>query len=57
MLISLFNEIIEAHPEFKNYIPEVKESDVNVVLAKLNMKVKTQDIIDYIMNRYSLIHK
>ena len=57
MLISLFNEIIEAHPEFKNYIPEVKEDDVKVVLTKLNMKVRTQDIIDYIMNRYHLIYK
>ena len=55
LLIRLFNEVIENHPEYKAYIPELSESIVKEILDKLNMKVKRQDIIDLVISRYNLV--
>ena len=55
MLISLFNELIDEYPSFKEYIPDVTETAVREVLDKLNMKVKSQVIIDIVVGRYNLI--
>ena len=55
MLISLFNELMEEYPNYKSYIPEVIESIVRKVLDKLNMKVKTQIVVDLVLGRYNLI--
>lgn len=57
MLISLFNELLEKHSEYKDYLPQLKEEAVRDILDKLNMKVKRQEIIDFVMNRYNLIAK
>jgi hypothetical protein len=57
MLISLFNELIEKYPNYKSYVPKVTEEIVRDVIAKLNMKVKSQVIVDLIVGRYSLIEK
>ena len=55
MLISLFNALIDEYPSFKEYIPEVTETTVREVLDKLNMKVKSQVIVDLVVGRYNLI--
>lgn len=55
LLIRLFNELIENHPEFKAYLPELDELTVKNILDKLNMKVKRQEIIDFVINRYNMI--
>ena len=55
LLIQLFNELVEEYPEYKKYIPELNEDIVRDVLQKINMKVKTQAIIDLVMSRYNLI--
>lgn len=57
MLISIFNELLENHPEYKDYLPQLKEETVRDILDKINMKVKRQEIIDLVMNRYNLIVK
>lgn len=57
MLISIFNELLENHPEYKDCLPQLKEETVKDILDKLNMKVKRQEIIDLVMNRYNLIAK
>lgn len=57
LLIRLFNELIDNHPEFKAYVPYLKESVVKDVLDKLNMKVKRQEIIDFVTGRYNLIDR
>ncbi len=57
MLISIFNELLDNHPEYKDYLPQLKEETVRDILDKLNMKVKRQEIIDLVMNRYNLIVK
>jgi hypothetical protein len=55
MLISLFNELMEEYPNCREYIPEVTEDVVREILDKLNMKVKSQVIIDLVIGRYNLI--
>lgn len=57
MLISLFRDLIEEYPEYKKYIPAVTEEVVRDVIAKLNMKVKTREIIDLVLSRYEFIMK
>ena len=55
VLITLFNELMDEYPNFKEYIPEVTETTVREVLDKLNMKVKSQVIVDLVVGRYNLI--
>ena len=55
MLISLFNELMDEYPNFKEYILEVTETTVRDVIDKLNMKVKSQVIVDLVVGRYNLI--
>ena len=55
MLITLFNDLMEEHPNYRAYVPELTEETVRGVLDKLNMKVKTQVIVDLVMKRYDLI--
>lgn len=55
MLVSLFNELLDEYPSFTEYIPEITEATVREVLDKLNMKVKSQVIVDLVMGRYRLI--
>ena len=55
IMISLFKEVIDEYPEYEKYIPALNEETVRKVLEKINMKVRTQVIIDLVMNRYNLI--
>ena len=57
LLVRLFNELIENHPEYKVYIPELNESTVKEILDKLNMKVRKTEIVDFVMSRYNLINR
>ena len=57
MLISLFNALMEEYPNYKSYIPEITEDMVKDVIAKINMKVKSQDIVDLVVGRYKHIGK
>lgn len=42
-------------PNTKKYIPEINEQTVRKVLSKLNMKVRTQTIVDIVVGRYNRI--
>ncbi|MDD6147289.1 MAG: HipA domain-containing protein [Oscillospiraceae bacterium] len=57
LLIRLFNDLLSEHPEFKELIPTVNEDIIRDVLSNINMKVRSQDIIDFILKRYELIEK
>ena len=54
-LITLFNELMEKYPEYKNYLPNVTEQMIKNIIDKLNMKVKSQVIVDFVINRYQAI--
>ena len=55
LLIQLFNEVLEEYPEYREYLPEIKEETVRSVIANLHMRVRTQSVVDLVMNRYHLI--
>lgn len=55
LLITLFNELMEKYPEYKEYLPKVTEQMVKKVISKLNMKVKSQVVINLVMSRYLAI--
>lgn len=54
-LITLFNELLKKYPEYKKYLPKVMENIIKKVIGKLNMKVKLQVIVDFVINRYRAI--
>ncbi len=55
ILIKDLRRLIEKHPSFADYIPELTEDAVVGILAKLNMRVRTRDIVDLVLERYRLI--
>lgn len=55
IMISLFKEVINEYPEYRKYIPILTEETIRKVIENINMKVRTQVIIDLVMNRYNLI--
>ena len=52
LLIAFFNDLMEEYPAYRAYIPTLTEDTVRTVLQKLNMKVKSQVVIDLVMARY-----
>ena len=48
---------MEEYPNYRAYLPAVTEEFVRDVIVKLNMKVKSQVIVDLVMGRYSLVKK
>ena len=57
ILITMFNELMDEYPNFRSFIPQVTEETVKIILSKLNMKVKSQLIVDLVMKRYNMIDK
>lgn len=57
MLITLFNELLTERPEYREYIPSLTEDTVRNVIAKIGMRVKTQEIVELVLGRYELIQK
>ncbi len=55
MLISLFNELMDEYPNYRAYIPVLTESIVRDVIERLNMRVKSQVIVDLVMGRFNEI--
>ena len=55
LLITLFNKLMQRYPQYKEYIPTVTETTVKKVISKLNMKVKTQAVIDLVISRYQAV--
>ena len=55
LLISLFNDVLKAHPEYRKHLPELTEATVRKVIDRLGMKVRTQTIVDLVMGRYSYL--
>lgn len=57
VLIRLFNELLGGNNNYKSYIPELTAEILRHVLSMLNMKVKSQFIVDYVLGRYGQITK
>lgn len=57
LLVKLFNELLEYDKSLKQYIPILTEEIVTSVIKTLNMRVKSKEIVDFVMNGYALIEK
>lgn len=57
LLITLFNELMDEHPAFKEYIPKVDEQIIFDIIKKLKIEVRAYDIVSLIMARYGFINK
>ena len=57
LLIVLLNDLLDEYPEYREYLPEVTEEIVRDTIAKMGMRVRTQDVVDLVMNRYRLIER
>lgn len=55
LLITLFCDVINKNPQYKKYIPDIKEETVRDLIKEIGMKVKTQAVVDLIINRYEMI--
>ena len=56
LLIKLFNELLEYDKSLKQYVPVLKEDTIKKVLNTLNMRVKSKQIIEFVMNGYRKIN-
>ena len=56
MLISLFHELMEEYPDYRAYIPQVTEDVVREVIAQLNMRVRSQFIVEVVLGRYEKVY-
>ena len=57
LLIVLLNDLLDEYPEYRAYLPEVTEEIVRETIAKVGMRVRTQDVVDLVMGRYRLIER
>lgn len=57
LLIVLLNDLLDEYPEYRAYLPEVTEGTVRDTIAKVGMRVRTQDVVDLVMGRYQLIER
>ncbi len=57
ILVKLFNELMEYDESLKGYIPEVNEDLIKRVIKKVGMRVKTNLVLDFIMNGYKQIER
>ena len=53
--VKLFNELMDYDESLKKYIPEVNEDLIKSVIKKVGMRVKTNLVLDFIMNGYKQI--
>ncbi|MGM9552021.1 MAG: hypothetical protein ACI3XA_07180 [Clostridia bacterium] len=57
ILVKLFNELIEYDERLKEYIPEVNEALIKRGIKKVGMRVKTNLVLNFIMNGYKQIER
>ena len=55
LLITLFNEVLDNHPEYRSYIPSITETDVCKCIDSLHMRVKKDVITQIIISIYNYI--
>ncbi len=56
LLITLFNDLLNAYPEYKKDIPKLTEEMVKDVIANLHMRVRSKTVTEFVMARYNLIN-
>lgn len=56
-LITLFNELTAHDEKLKKYIPFISEDLIKKVISSVGMRVRSKEIITFVMNGYKLIKK
>lgn len=57
LLVKLFNELMEHDLHLKQYIPILTEDVVLDVIKSIGMRVQTNKIVEFVMNRYNMINR
>lgn len=57
LLIKLFNELMAHDENLKKYISALSEDLIKSVIKSVGMRVKSNEITNFIMNGYNLIEK
>ncbi len=57
LLITLMRDLLQVHPEYRQYIPALTEETVRTAIAATHMRVKSKFITEYVMKRYALLMK
>ena len=57
VLVKLFNELMSYDESLKTYIPVLTAEMVSGVVRELNMRVRANEVTDFIMNGYALIKR
>ena len=57
VLVKLFNELTAYDESLKTYIPVLTAEMVSGVVRELNMRVRANEVTDFIMNGYALIKR
>ena len=57
LLRKLFNELMEHDENLKKYIPTLSEDLIKGVIKSVGIRVKSNEITQFIMNGYDLIEK
>jgi hypothetical protein len=56
-LVSLFNELTEYDSDLKQYIPDLTEEFIRDTIKAVGMRVRTNEITEFVMNGYNQIKK
>lgn len=55
ILISLFNDVLKLHPEYRDHLPEVTPDILRTALNQVSMRVRSKEILNFIIERYNNI--
>ena len=55
LLVELFAEMIEEHPQYAEYIPEIDHSMVKEIAESIDLSIDKDFVADYVMNKYDLL--
>jgi len=57
VLVRLFNELMASYPLLKQYVPKLNEEIIRKVLKRVNMKVRSGEIVSFVLNGYNQIER
>ena len=55
VFIDLFTELMEYDRELIKYIPEIREETVREIIENINMRVRRETVLRFVMNGYRRI--
>ena len=56
-LARYFNELLVYDPSLRKHIPQITEGDIRAVLSKIKIRIRSETVIQYVMNGINLIKR